>query len=351
MTISATQHSIRFADSSSLSELEDETVDLMVTSPPYPMIEMWDGLFGELNSEIEGLLENRKGKEAFEAMHTVLDAVWDEVYRTMKAGGIACINIGDATRSIGGVFRLYSSHARIISHCVDTGFDILPGIIWRKPTNSPTKFMGSGMLPNGAYVTLEHENIIIMRKGQGEKSSKGEDRLLRRESAYFWEERNEWFSDLWTSLPGIRQEILPGKSRRSAAFPFELAYRLINMFSLKGGVVLDPFLGTGTTVLAAIASARNSFGFEYDRSLSETIDSAIMNSMNEISSYLKKRLERHRKFMIDREMKGPKKSYSNETLKMNVVTGQEKDVKFQCVNSIEKNNFEYTVHYGRCEET
>ena len=125
------------------------------------------------------------------------------------------------------------------------GFTSLPDILWRKPTNAPNKFMGSGMLPAGAYVTYEHEYILIFRKGGKRAFDRPpRRRQLRRRSAYFWEERNVWFSDVWTDLTGDA----PGSRRRetrarSAAFPFELPYRLIQMFSVYGDTVLDPFAG------------------------------------------------------------------------------------------------------------
>ena len=104
------------------------------------------------------------------------------------------------------------------------GFTNLPEIIWRKPTNSPNKFMGSGMLPAGAYVTLEHEFILIFRKGGKRIFKSDAEKLKRQQSAFFWEERNVWFSDLWT-LTGTNQKLNNKNSReRSAAYPFDLAY-------------------------------------------------------------------------------------------------------------------------------
>ena len=104
------------------------------------------------------------------------------------------------------------------------------------------------MYPGGAYVTLEHEYILILRKNGKRKFTTQPEKQNRRESAYFWEERNIWFSDIW-DLKGIRQDIQQKDIRtRSAAFPFELAYRLINMYSVFGDTILDPFLGTGTTI-------------------------------------------------------------------------------------------------------
>ena len=236
-----------------MTEVGDKTVDLVLTSPPYPLVSIWDDMFSVKNEEIRLALEKEDGNLAFELMHQELDMVWNEMYRVLKPSGIVCINIGDATQSIGGDFKLYPSHSRIISHCCKLGLSCLPYIVWSKQTNAPNKFMGSGMLPPGGYVTLEHEYILIFRK-RGKRAFKThEEKKERFQSPYFWEERNNWFSDIW-DLRGVHQSLRNGKLRdRSAAFPFELAYRLVNMFSLKGDVVLDPFLGGGKTDFVAKA--------------------------------------------------------------------------------------------------
>ena len=122
------------------------------------------------------------------------------------------------------------------------------------------------MLPAGAYVTLEHEYILILRKGGLRKFSSSAQKQNRNRSALFWEERNRWFSDTW-DIAGERQELDGGATRsRSAAFPFELAYRLISMYSVRSDTVFDPFMGTGTSLLAAAAACRNSIGMDIDPS-------------------------------------------------------------------------------------
>ena len=245
-----TSHRILFKNASDLSELADQSIDLMVTSPPYPMIEMWDEIFSLQNSAIKNALEQKDGKTAFELMHQELDKVWSETFRVLKEGGFACINIGDATRKIDSEFELYPSHSRILQNCLKLGFSALPEILWRKQTNAPNKFMGSGMLPAGAYVTLEHEFILILRKGGKREFKTSEEKLKRMQSAFFWEERNLWFSDVWEDLKGAKQNKIHREIReRSGAYPFELPYRIINMFSLRGDTVLDPFLGPGQLLL------------------------------------------------------------------------------------------------------
>ncbi|MBW2323715.1 MAG: site-specific DNA-methyltransferase, partial [Deltaproteobacteria bacterium] len=267
-----TKCKVYFDDSKNMSAVPSNSADLIVTSPPYPMIAMWDEIFSQQNPSIKNALEKQDGPLAFELMHQELDRVWQEGYRVLKDGSLACVNIGDAARTINGDFRLYPNHARILNALVNLGFSVLPAIIWRKQTNAPNKFMGSGMLPAGAYVTLEHEYILILRKGSKREFKKDKDKQNRRRSSIFWEERNIWFSDVWMDLQGTVQKMNNKKTRlRSGAYPFELAYRLINMFSVKGDLVLDPFLGTGTTMAAAMASCRNSIGFEIDSNFKDAI--------------------------------------------------------------------------------
>jgi len=269
-----TTHRVIFESATSLPDLPDHSVDLVVTSPPYPMVAMWDEIFALQEPGIQSSLEANDGVGAFSSMHAVLDEVWRESARVLRPGGFVCINIGDATRTVGGDFRLYANHARITRAMERVGMHALPAIVWRKQTNAPTKFMGSGMLPSGAYVTLEHEYILVFRNG-GKRSFASGERDHRRRSAFFWEERNQWFSDLW-DLKGVRQRLQTDASRvRSGAFPFELAFRLINMYSLHGDTVMDPFVGTGTTMVAAVSSARNSIGVEIDARFAPTIESTL----------------------------------------------------------------------------
>ncbi|MCK4543515.1 MAG: site-specific DNA-methyltransferase [Spirochaetales bacterium] len=340
-----TTQKLYFGSSGDLSYLDSNSIDLIVTSPPYPMIEMWDGVFSGQDENIKLSLEKQDGNSAFNLMHNTLDAVWEESARILKDGGFACINIGDATRKIGDPFKLYSNHSRILMKFHDLGFDILPLILWRKQTNAPNKFMGSGMLPAGAYVTLEHEYILILRKGGKRVFKSGEEKLLRRGSAYFWEERNLWFSDVW-DFKGIRQALTNGSTRkRSAAYPFELAYRLINMYSVKGGVVLDPFVGTGTTLLAAIASGRNGIGVDIDGDFYDAIKESIIDFRSEVNFIIQKRLTDHIDFIKQYiEKKGPAK-YINKTHQFPVVTSQEVDLQIDFISEINFTRDFFTVNY------
>jgi DNA modification methylase len=337
MNDSKTSHKIFVGASQNMKQVMDNSVGLVVTSPPYPMIEMWDDIMAKQNPSIETALKDENGSLAFELMHQELDKVWLEVSRVLKKGGFVCINIGDATRTIGGDFALYPNHARIISAFHKLGIVNLPNIIWRKQTNAPNKFMGSGMLPSGAYVTLEHEWILVFRK-QGKRVFKTDDeKLKRKESSFFWEERNKWFSDLW-DLKGVKQKISDSETRkRSAAFPYEIAYRLINMYSLKGDVVLDPFLGTGTTSIAAMALERNSIGYEIDSQfLDIIIDNVKETPIPSLNNYNKQRLADHRSFIKERvsnEKNSPIKHYNNN-LDCPVMTSQETDLKLSYIDAL-----------------
>ncbi len=321
-----TEHRIRFGDARRIDFLEDESVDLVVTSPPYPMIGMWDEQYRQMSPSIAAAWGNREGSILFDLMHAELDRVWTGLYRVLREGGTACINIGDATRSIGGRFGLYPNHARVLMKCIDLGFHALPLILWRKPTNAPNKFMGSGMLPVGAYVTLEHEYIIILRKGGLRRFGTEDERLNRARSALFWEERNCWYSDIW-EMVGVRQRLDGDTERgRSAAFPFELAYRIINMYSIRGERVFDPFLGTGTTLFAAMASCRNSFGLELDRSFLKPILARVDTAVEELNGYLAARLEAHMHFVEDYEKRKKPLRHRNVHYGFPVMTRQEREL-------------------------
>jgi len=348
--MNTTRHKAVIADSRELTVLGDETVDLVVTSPPYPMIHMWDGLFSTMSPEIKGALEAEHGDAAFELMHQELDKAWKEIFRVAKEGAVVCINVGDATRTIGGKFQLYSNHARIISSFKKIGFDTLPLILWRKQTNAPNKFMGSGMLPGGAYVTLEHEYILIFRKNNKRLFTDTSAKEKRMKSSYFWEERNSWFSDVW-DLKGVNQK-LGGKElrSRSAAYPFELSYRLINMYSVKNDVVLDPFLGTGTTLFSSVASERNSIGVELDASFRDFIFNNLRKIEKMSVARLHKRYNDHMNFIKEYiSKKGPTK-YTNSNHGFPVVTKQETNIELNVVNSLHRDQDQIIVRYLPIEE-
>ena len=325
-----TEHRLVCGDARDLSSVADESVELVVTSPPYPMIEMWDDAFASMSSDVDRALTDGDGDQAFNAMHAELDTVWTEVERVLVDGGIACVNIGDATRTIADDFQLYPNHARIIDAFRDLGFRVIPDVLWRKPTNSMAKFMGSGTMPPNAYITLEHEYILVFRKGD----LRSPDSAARRESAYFWEERNEWFTDVWADVNGAPQATASEEARdRSAAFPFDIPHRLINMYSVRGDTVLDPFVGTGTTTLAAMCAGRDSIGVDADAAILDEARTRIPGVEDLSTSVAHDRLQQHVSFVTE---SGRDPKYESTVYGFPVMTKAERDLQLWRVASLEE---------------
>ncbi len=234
-------------DARRLEGIDDASVHLVVTSPPYPMIPQWDSLFARL------------GAHDYAGMHRVLADAWAAAHRVLVPGGILAINIGDAMRTIDGEFRLWPNHATTVTAAEAAGFRSLPYALWKKPMNRPNAFLGSGFEPPNAYVTLDCEYVLLFRKGRLRRLPPHDP--ARAQSRYSRAERDRWFSQVWTDIRGARQG---AEGRRTAAFPAEIPERLVRMFSLVGETVLDPFVGTGTTLLAAARWGRNAIGVEWD---------------------------------------------------------------------------------------
>ena len=295
-----TEHRVILGNSQHMPELTDSSVHLMVTSPPYPMIKMWDTLFAKIDPTIAGLWQELVAAHReetvtriYERMHENLAEVWREAYRVLVDGGLACINIGDATRTVNGSFRLFANHSKIIEHCERVGFTTLPYVLWKKPTTKPKykgkgAFLGSGFLPPNAYVMLDCEFILIFRKGNLRQFPPHDP--CRYDSAFAKKQRDEWFSQIW-ALVGARQTE-SRIERRIAVFPKEVANRLIRMFSVKGDTVLDPFLGSGTTTVVAMQNERNSFGYEADESLLPLIEAKVSFKPTECKLRIMKRTDR-----------------------------------------------------------
>jgi site-specific DNA-methyltransferase (cytosine-N4-specific) len=263
-----TCHRVISGDSRRMTEIGDEEVHLVVTSPPYPMIEMWDTLFGSL------------GCHDYDQMHEYLAEIWKECYRVLKDGGLACINIGDATRKVDKKFRLFPNHSRVIEICEELGFVSLPCILWKKPTTKPNSFLGSGFLPTNAYVTLDCEYILLFRKGNLRKFRTKDP--IRYASSFTKDERDTWFSQIW-DVKGTKQNSRD-MERRVGAYPEQIVYRLVRMFSIIGDTVLDPFLGTGTTTKVAAELYRNSIGYEIDKRLLKLIRRNVSIQQDLLSS-------------------------------------------------------------------
>ena len=238
---------IHRGDARHLTRIADGSIQLVVTSPPYPKIPQWDELFHAL------------GADDYPAMLRELARAWKECYRVLVPGGILAINIGDALRTEDGRFRLWPNHAETLRAADRIGFRPLPYLLWKKPTNRPNAFLGSGFLPPNAYVTLDCEFILLFRKGDLRHfPAKDPDRARSR---FGRAERDLWFSQVWSDVRGAPQRTV---ARRSAAFPPAIPERLVRMFSVVGDTVLDPFAGTGTTLWAAARFGRRAIGVERD---------------------------------------------------------------------------------------
>ena len=256
----SSDYRVIIGDSRRMAEIPDESIHLVVTSPPYPMVGIWDDFFAQVSAS------------TYDSMHQYLGQTWREVKRVLVPGGTACINIGDATRTTDGVFHLYPNHSRIIEQFDNLDFVTLPYVLWKKPTTKPHykgkgAFLGSGFLPPNAYVTIDMEYILIFRKGPPRSFPPKDPQ--RYKSQFTKKQRDEWFSQVW-KVPGTRQT-MDGLSRRIAAFPEEIPRRLIRMFSILGDVVLDPFLGSGTSLKAAMDSERKFVGYERVEEMADII--------------------------------------------------------------------------------
>ena len=238
-------------DARDLSRLADRTIHLVVTSPPYWTLKKYN----------EG--DNQLGAVGdYEQFVTELARVWKECHRVLVPGGRLIVVVGDVclSRRRHGRHAVVPLHASIQESCRRLGFDNLASIIWHKignakfETNGAGSFLGKPYEPN-AVIKNDIEFILMQRKPGGYRSPSPAARALSVISA---SRHKEWFRQIWT-IPGASTRYHP------APYPLELAARLIRMFSFVGDTVLDPFLGTGTTSVAAAHSGRNSVGVEVDR--------------------------------------------------------------------------------------
>lgn len=244
-----TQHLLINGDSRNMSQIPNESVHLIVTSPPYWQLKDYG-------------IENQIGfNDTYEAYINNLNIVWNECFRILKPGCRLCINIGDqfARTVYYGRYKVISIHSEIIRFCETVGFDYMGSIIWQKPTSIHTtggqKIMGSYPYPRGGIIKIDFEYILLFRKlGKAPTPSQ----KTKEASALTLEEWNEYFSSHWT-FNGAKQD------RHIAVFPEELPKRLIKMFSFVGDTICDPFMGSGTTALAAANLERNSVGYEINK--------------------------------------------------------------------------------------
>ena len=261
-------HVIVRGDARDLSGLGDESVHLVVTSPPYWTLKKYN----EGDSQLGAIGD-------YELFVAELAHVWKECHRALVPGGRLVIVVGDVclSRRQYGRHVVVPLHASIQESCRQLGFDNLAPIIWHKIANANFEvggaggFLGKPYEPN-AVIKNDIEFILMQRKPGGYRSPSPAARVLSLISAA---EHREWFRQIWT---------IPGASTRQhpAPYPRELATRLIRMFSFVGDTVLDPFLGTGTTSVAAAWAGRNSVGVEVDQEYVELARSRFLNETNSL---------------------------------------------------------------------
>lgn len=241
-----TSHRIIFDDCRLMSGIENDSIHLIVTSPPYWNIKDYNHpqqigrhqSYGEYIQDLESVLK--------------------ECYRVLHPGCRMALNIGDqylrATEH--GRYRVQPIPADLIGKARQIGFDFMGNIIWNKVSTTKTtgggSWMGSIYYPRDGQVTYEHEYIIILKKtGKSPKATKEQ----KEKSKLTKSQRSEWFRGVWKIAP-------ERQNGHVAMFPIDLPRRIIKMYSLFGETVLDPFMGSGTTAVAAALEGRNSIGYE-----------------------------------------------------------------------------------------
>jgi len=248
--MTATVHRLINGDARDLSFLPDESVHLVLTSPPY-----WNLKRYNENPNQMGHIDD------YEAFLAELKKVWEHAFRVLVPGGRLVCVVGDVcvSRRSFGRHLVFPLHADISVMCRHIGFDNLNPIIWHKIANASyevsngSKFLGKPYEPN-AIIKNDMEFILMQRKPGGYRKPTEEQ---RRESMIDKKDFNLWFQQIW-NIPGASTKKHP------APFPLKLATRLVRMFSFVGDTVLDPFCGSGTTMVAALKNNRNSIGVEID---------------------------------------------------------------------------------------
>jgi modification methylase len=244
-----TKHKIIISDSRNMIEVKDKSIQLIITSPPYWQLKDYGN-------------DNQIGfNDTYEEYINNLNLVWNESYRILQDDCRLCVNIGDQfARSVYyGRYKVIPIRTEIIKFCETIGFDYMGAIIWQKVTTCNTtggaSIMGSFPYPRNGILKIDYEFILIFKKpGKKIKVSKE----IKKQSKLTTKEWNEYFTGHW-HFPGERQ------NKHLAMFPEELPHRLIKMFSFVGDTILDPFLGSGTTILAAKNLKRNSVGYEINK--------------------------------------------------------------------------------------
>lgn len=247
-----THHHLWLGDARRIEGLRNGSVHLVLTSPPYWTLKEYRHSPGQM-----GHIED------YEVFLSELDKVWMHCYRVLVPGGRLVCVVGDvclSRRKNAGRHTVVPLHASIQEHCRRIGFDNLAPIIWHKISNAVyevengSSFLGKPYEPN-SVIKNDIEFILMERKPGGYRNP---DTMTRVLSLISERDHKKWFQQIWTGLTGASTRCHP------APYPLELAERLVRMFSFVGDTVLDPFLGTGTTAVAAAKSGRNSIGIEVD---------------------------------------------------------------------------------------
>lgn len=248
-----TTHQLYLRDARALGDLRPNSVHLVLTSPPYWTLKEYRPCDGQLGHVRD-----------YETFLAELDRVWRLCFQALAPGGRLICVVGDvclSRRKNDGRHTVVPLHASIQEHCRRIGFDNLAPIIWHKIANAAYEvenggagFLGKPYEPN-AVIKNDIEFILMQRKPGGYRKPSLAERVL---SVISNENYQRWFQQIWTGLTGASTRQHP------APYPMELAERLIRMFSFVGDTVLDPFMGTGTTNVAAAHCGRNSIGCEVD---------------------------------------------------------------------------------------
>jgi DNA modification methylase len=248
-----TSHSIYRGDARDMPDLKPESVHLVLTSPPYWTLKEYRDSEGQLGHV-----------EDYDQFLQELDKVWKQCFQALVPGGRLICVVGDvclSRRENGGRHTVVPLHSSIQEHCRKLGFDNLAPIIWHKISNAAyeveggSTFLGKPYEPN-SVIKNDIEFILMERKPGGYRAPDISTKVLSVISA---ENHKKWFQQIWSGVTGASTKQHP------APYPTELAERLVRMFSFVGDTVLDPFMGTGTTTVAAAKWGRNSIGFEIDR--------------------------------------------------------------------------------------
>lgn len=251
-----TSHNVFFGDSRCMSAVADQSVQLIVTSPPYWQLKDY------------GSDEQLGFNDSYEDYINNLNLVWKESHRVLHDGCRMCINIGDQfARSVYyGRYKVIPIRTEIIRFCETIGFDFMGSIIWQKVTTCNTtggaSIMGSYPNPRNGIIKIDYEFILLFKK-QGKAPVVSAEQ--KQASSMTNKEWNEYFAGHW-NFPGEKQ------SGHLAMFPEELPRRLVKMFSFVGETVLDPFLGSGTTSMAAMKLGRNSVGYEINEQMQSLVE-------------------------------------------------------------------------------